>query len=193
MNEELKKLIERFETEIWLYLDGCLDSEEKVFWDEQLSRHNELKSFYNNILHTLSKYDVQDQTSLSEKEFEEMIGAATKQVTFFTPILEKYFSNNLSTTKVVLTGMLTVAALLILLTTEKPNAVKNISNDILSWQGESINREISSVDNSIEVLSVDEWEKYQYFRATHDKWEQAFYLLNNEIERIQKEIEETSL
>jgi len=200
MNAELKKLLERFETEIWLYIDGSLNSEEKDFWDAQLIKHKELKNFYENTLNTLSKYDIQNQSSLSEKEFEEMIDAATEQVTFFSPadgfithILETFFSNNLSTAKVVLTGILSVVALLILLTTEKPNAVKNISKDILSWRGESINQEISSVDNSIDVLSVDEWEKYQYFRATHDKWEQTFYQLNNEIERMQKEIEDTSL
>lgn len=200
MNEELKKLFERFEIEMWLYIDGFLSSEEKNFWDEQLSKHSELKNYYENTLDSLLKYDLQNENILSDNEFKEMIDFTVNKGTilspadnFITHILETLFSNSMSNVKVILTGVLSVIALLILLTTEKPNAVKSISKDILSWQGESINQEISSVNNSLDVLSAEEWEKYQYFKATHDDWEQTFYLIDSEIERMQKEIEDTSL
>jgi hypothetical protein len=196
MNSELKKLKERFEIEIWLYIDGTMPEKERAFWDEQLSKYADLKNYYDEIINSLELYKSNSSEELSAEEFDKMLTATDKStslIDYVNSFFEMLFSNNLSATKAVVAAALSVIALVALLTSEKPNAVKNISNDILSWQGESISKEMNEVDESIETLSIIEWEKYQLIQANYDEWEQSYFLLNQEIEQMKKDLGDTSL
>ncbi len=199
MNNELNKLTERFELEIWLYLDGSLTKDEMNFWDDKINEHSEIKNIYTETIAALDHYKKISEDYLPDSEFEEMLSEAAKRKSKFSLsnqfnlFIDMFFSNKFVPVKVAVLAVFSVSALLILLNTEKPNAVQKISNDVLSWQGNSISEELNQVDNSIQTLSMEEWEKYQYIQATHDEWEESFYRLNNEIEKMKQDIEDTSL
>ncbi len=199
MNDELKKLIERFEIEIWLYLDGSLNQNERKFWDKKIEQHVELRNIYEETIQTLDKYDELAEQSISDAEFASIISNLPKQESargFFESVthsIDSFFSNQFVGFKIAAVSVLSVTALILLLTTEKPNAVKQISSDILSWQGTVLNEDINKMDNSIETLSMEEWEKFQYIQATHDEWEKSYYILNSKIEKMKNDIGDTSL
>ena len=198
--EELTKLKERFEIEIWLYLDESLNEDEISFWDEQLSKYDELQEMLNQTTLLLKTYESTSTEGLLDAEYQRMINTAVDSKSFIdnlnehiSQFLEFLFSNNVSAAKAVFTAVLTVVALVLLLTTEKPNAVQKISSDILSWRGESISQQIYDVDESIQTLSIDEWEKFELIQSNFDEWEQSYYLLNNEIDQMRKDLGDTSL
>lgn len=196
MNKELNKLKERFEVEIWLYIDGSLSEKDHRFWDDQISKHRELKNYYDEVIGSLQFYKENSSEELSDEAFNLMLQSIKKPSSIgelINSFFEIFFSNNFLALKAVVAATLAVVALVILLTTEKPNAVKSISEDILSWHGETINRDLNAVDESIETLSMKEWEKYELIKANYDEWEQSYFILNKEIESMQNDLEETSL
>lgn len=200
MKDDIKKLQERFEAEVWLYIDGGLSNEDMLYWNQKLSQYSELNEFYKNIIETIDYYNESNKHQIGNEELNEILSTVFNSKNFFervsdsiSNILEAFFSNNLSTVKAAFVAVVTVIALVILLTTEKPNAVKSISEDILSWHGEVITKQLHDVDESIETLSYEEWEEYRLIQATHDKWEQSFYLLNKEIEKMKQDLGESSL
>lgn len=200
MKDDIKKLHERFEAEVWLYIDGSLSNEDMLYWNQKLSQHSELNEFYKNIIETIGYYKESNKHQIGNDEFNELLSNAVnsksipeKVTDSISNMLEVLFSNNLSTVKAAFVAVVTVIALVILLTTKKPNAIKSISDDILSWHGEVITKQLHDVDESIETLSYEEWEKYKLIRATHDKWEQSYYLLNKEIEKMKQDLGESSL
>ena len=196
MNNELKKLIERFEVEVWLYIDGSLNKEEKEFWDKKLKLHGELRNILDNTSAVLNKYDGVAEVEISDTEVDRIIEQLPEPATIrfsLSNFFGSFFSSEFTAVKLATASVLSVAALVILLTTDKPNAVKKFGDDILSWRGNSINSDINQIDNSIETLSMEEWEKYKYIQNRYDEWEQSFYKLNYEIEKMKQDVGDTSL
>ena len=200
MKSELKILIERFELEIWLYMDDSLSKTDREFWDNNMEEYPELKNYYVQTQQVLKGYNESSEFNIKEGELNEIINKAAVK-TGLTGSIEKGFNfifadllnPSLSSAKIVFVSVLSVAALLILLTTERPNPVKSLSGELLDWQGESISQQLDVMGNSLESLSKEEWEKYQYIQKMEDELGESIYLVNDKIEKLKEQIESSSL
>ncbi|MFH1197961.1 MAG: hypothetical protein V1720_19825 [bacterium] len=191
------KIIEEFEKEMWLYPDGDLSNERTNYWSEQLKSSPFLREMFENSKSALEKYNASLE-DIDDSSFQKMINTAARKHSLLKGIrnlsLFKKPDNEKSfTLKIVFSGAVAAASILILLFSNKPNPVKDVGNTLLDWEGSDINRKISSVQTSINILENDRWQEYMKYKIKSDKWKSSIYSIDKEIKALEKEIDEETL
>ncbi|MCF8262545.1 MAG: hypothetical protein K9J12_17345 [Melioribacteraceae bacterium] len=193
MSDETKKLINLFEQEIWLYLDGSLNKDRMKYWDLQLQSNSDLKEHFNQLKSVLELYDRDETNIIESNEFEKLISKSIKTNRLFSlkeSFSEFLFGNGESNSfKIAFGSILTVASILLLMLSNKPNNIKEISSELLKWNDAEIDNQIEIVDNRIEMIKNDELQKYLILQLMRSDFDRRSISIDNQIELINKQIE----
>ena len=190
MQSEIETLKAEFEKEMWLYLDNSLSSERKKFWDEKLIEFPELKTELEETTNALNIYNEFAGEDLLDSKFEVIINKSTAKK---QNRLLRFITTEDRTVKLVFGGTLAAASIVILLLSNRPNPVKNISADLLDWNPEKINTQLDDIGNSILFMKDDDVKKYFQEKMANDKWTRDVYNINKSIKKMKSELNESSL
>ena len=189
-------IIEEFEKDIWLYLDNDLPTERMNYWNYQIQKNPEIRSKLNEAQIILTTYNDLSGVKLDNEKFEKMIQTATKQERLFLKIKSFFLNKNESESlfpKMAFVTTLTIAAIVILVLSQKPNPVNKISNELLDWNDEITSTQIQNISNSISLIENDDMKKFILFKTTQGEWNKNIFRLESQIKNLDDKIDETSL
>ena len=189
-------IIEEFEKDIWLYLDNDLPTERMNYWSNQIQQNPEIRTKLNEAQSILTTYNNLSGVNLDNAKFEKMIQTATKRERLFLKIKSFFLNKNESKSlfpKMAFVTTLTIAAIVILVLSQKPNPVNKISNELLDWNDEITSSQIQNISNSISLIENEDMKKFILFKTTQGEWNKNIYRLENKIKNLDDKIDETSL
>ena len=189
-------IIEEFEKDIWLYLDNDLPTERMNYWSYQIQKNPEIRTKFQEAQSILTTYNDLSGVKLDNTKFEKMIQTATKRERLFLKIKSFFLNKNESKSlfpKMAFVTTLTIAAIVILVLSQKPNPVNKISNELLDWNDEITSTQIQNISNSISLIENDDMKKFILFKTTQGEWNKNIFRLENQIKNLDDKIDETSL
>jgi len=202
MNQEQEHLYKEFEREVWLYLDNELPEERMKFWEEQMEEIPELRNYikdYNFLAESFSKIK---EIDIGKDTYNAMVDKAVSQKSFeirFRKFFEKLFSNDaeFSFGKIAFASALIIAAVLISFLSNKPNPVVNITNSInselLEWDADYVDNQISRVGTLLKVAGDDDYRKYYKYKQSADNVDKNLDLINTNIKTLKEELNNKEL
>ena len=189
-------IIEEFEKDIWLYLDNDLPTERMNYWSNQIKNKPEIRRVLAETQGFLSEYSNLADEKLDKLKFERMIRKTTKQDRLFSKITSFFKFNNESESlfpKLAFVTTLTIAAIVMLVLSQKPNPVNKISNDLLDWDDEITNTQIQNISNSISLIENDDLKNYIIYKTSLNKWNSDINNIESQIHNLDDKIKKTSL
>ncbi len=200
MLSEKSNLAQQFELEIWLYLDNELDTERMKFWEEQIERSRELKEIVNETKQVLNLYDSEALNDIDDPVFDAMVRKASankfRPIEFIKRLLGLPGGESeagFNTTKLAFGSMLIIAGFALFLISGKPNQVKNISSDLLDWEGESINEQINELNGGLTLIENDKLQEYLMYKRNSDKWSQDVFRIEKQLKNLMEKTDKKSL
>lgn len=148
MSFEEKNISQKFEEEIWLYLEDSLTPERKEYWDKKMTEDSSLKEFFNQTKETMNLLDKLPETEPDEFFYKVAIEKAVSKKSIRDKIKEFLYFEKALVPKLAFTFVLLVASVLLFVNSDKRNSVKTITSDVLSWNS-------SSIDSQIQTLSQE--------------------------------------
>lgn len=202
MKQEKHQLFKEFEKEVWLYLDKDLPEERMSFWKNKISQYPELSEYIENYFEISENYEQNNKYRFDDNKFNLMIDNTISQNTIANKI-QNYFSNLFSTEtefafgKIAFASALIVGAIAISLISNKPNPVVNITesinSEILEWDADFVDNQISKVGTLLKVASDEEYRKYYKYKMKSESVEKNINLINSDIESLKEELNSTEL
>ncbi|NOX66584.1 MAG: hypothetical protein GXO85_12555 [Chlorobi bacterium] len=192
---EDEHLIDEFEKDIWLYLDNDLPTERMNFWETQIQNNAKIGQKFNEIQRFLSDYDNYPSEKLESNKFNTMILKATKKEHLFLKIKSIFHFDNKSESllpKMAFVTSLTIAAIVMLLLSQKPNPIKEISTELFDWDDESTTMQIQSISNTIFLVDNENLKNYIIYKLSQDEWNRDIYNIKNQIQNLDKETNKTA-
>jgi hypothetical protein len=192
-----ESMVEEFEKEMWLYVSGELPEVKTTYWNEQIKSSNKLKSILEESLSTIEKYN-ESLVDIDNSAFNRMVKNAVSK-TGFAKKLKNLFAFGGSRfekppiLKIVFSGAIAAASIIILMLSTQPNPIKKAGNAILDWEGKDLNNKISAVQISIKLIGNDKWRDYMKYKIKNDEWKLNIYSIDKELKKLEDEIEEESL
>jgi len=189
-----KHLIEEFEKEVWLFLDNNLPSERMSFWETQIRNNLVIKQKFEEIQNLISEYDAFPSEELEHTKFKAMISNATKRERLFPNLKSLFSSNNDSESvipKMAFVTSLTIAAIVMLLLSQKPNPVKELSTELFEWNDEITTTQIQNISNSISLVDNENLKNYIMYNLSSDEWSRDIYSIKNQIQNLDKKTNQT--
>lgn len=123
-----------------------------------------------------------------------MILKATKKEHLFLKIKSIFHFGNESESlppKMAFVTSLTIMAIVILLLSQKPNPVKEISNELFDWDDKTTTMQIQSISNTIFLVDNENLRNYIIYKLSQDKWNRDIYNIKNQIQNLDKETNQT--
>ena len=194
-----KHLVEQFEREVWLYVDNDLSPERIQFWNEKIIAHSELKSLLDENRKLLELYKNIPLNEFSEARYSEIVSKTVKKKNRAATLIQKINPFRIekdrifSPVKIAFGGTMASAAIVILLLSNKPNPVKNLSNEILDWNSEEISQQISEVSTSISLMRDENFKDFLNNKRNKEKLDRDIFTISNGIQKLREEIKDKSL
>ncbi len=163
MSNDEKMICEEFEKEIYLYLDNDLSADRREYWRQHIASCKTCDSLISDVEIILDKACVELTEDLLDAKFDKMVEQAVQKKRFKIAewlfpqgtVKEKYAFS----LKLAVVGVLAAIAVIISLTTNQPNTVKTISNELLDWEGKKVTSQINELKNTINLIHEDNWDK----------------------------------
>ena len=99
--------------------------------------------------------------------------------------------------KIAFTTVLIIGAIIVTIISDKPSPVikvtENISSEILEWDADFVDSQISKVSNLIKVTSDEEYRKYYRYKKTSSNVDKNLNLITNSIEELKIKINNKKL
>lgn len=172
-----------FEHEMWLYLAAELPAERMEFWKKHLLECDDCTIELTEEIRITSKLKEKFSVDLDNSTFNRMIETAvSKRKSWIENIIGDrfvYAENKSFYGKAALIGAFATTAIIILLVTHQSIPVKEIPNNLLDWEGEKITYQIDDMKNRIQLIG-------------EDKWGKEINLLDQRIEKLEKESDKFS-
>lgn len=163
MSNDENKICKEFEKEVYLYLSSDLSAERKEYWKQHIADCKRCSSLISEIEIVLDQASLELAEDLPDVRFDTMIENAVQKKRFkiaewFFPqgTVKEKFAFSL---KLAAVGILATIAVIISLTTQRPNTVKTISNELLDWEGKKVTSQINEIKNTINLIHEDNWDK----------------------------------
>ncbi|MGD8780613.1 MAG: hypothetical protein PVH88_16805 [Ignavibacteria bacterium] len=189
-----ENLLKKFETEMWLYLDGSLPEDQMNFWDKKINDSPELKNMLDETNKVLELYDNYSEAEPDSKYYKKVIEKTLSQKTL-TERIESLFNIKKKKTsrdngllKIAFGSVLIVASIIILMISKSPNPVKNISTELLEWDPDEITEQIRDAENTFSFIKNDEAKKYIIQKISNDEWSRDVYQIGSKIKQLNKEV-----
>ncbi len=163
MSNDENMICNEFEKEIYLYLDNDLSTDRKEYWKQHISNCKTCSSLISDIEIVLDQARIELSEDLPDAKFEAMIEKAVQKKRF--KIAKWLFPQGTAkekfafSVKLAVVGVLAAIAIIISLTTQQPNTVKTISNELLDWEGKKVTSQINEIKNTINLIHEDNWDK----------------------------------
>ncbi len=163
MSNDGKMICKEFEKEVYLYLDNDLLTDRKEYWRQHIASCKTCDSLISDVEIILDKACVELTENLLDAKFDKIVEQAVRKKRF--KIAEWLFPQGTAkekyafSLKLAVVGVLAAIAVVISLTTNQPNTVKTISNELLDWEGEKITLQINELKSKINLIHEDEWDK----------------------------------
>lgn len=189
-------IIEEFEKDIWLYLDNDLPAERMNYWRNQIQNKPEIKRVLTETQGLLTDYNNLADDNLDQFKFESIARIAVKQEHLFLTIKSFFKLSNESESflpKMAFVTSLTIAAIVMLVLSQKPNPVNKISSEFLDWDDEITNTQIQNISNSISLIESNDMKNYMLYKRNKVGWSKDIYKIENRIKSIDEKIMNTSL
>ncbi len=172
-----------FEHEMWLYLAAELPAERMEFWKKHLLECDDCTLELKEKIRVISNIKEKIAVDLDDSSFARMIDAAvSKRKSWMENILGDrfiYTENKSFYGKAALIGAFATTAIIILLVTHQSIPVNKIPNHLLDWEGKKITYQIDEMKNRIQLIG-------------DDKWGKEINLLDQRIEKLEKESDKFS-
>lgn len=199
MQYNKEKLIEEFEQEMWLLIDGTLSEPRQNYWNRKLEEMPELKEIYNETLNIILSYGELDNADIDENVYESIITRITNTKTsFFGNFLSiggrnfiEYFLMNYK--KYSLAGGLVAIVIILLTLVNQPLEMKYKSKVDLGWEADELSKRISMAEGSVQYMQYRESVDRMLYELTINQWDVARYTIENQIKNIKIELEKESL
>ena len=202
MNQENKQLYNQFKDEVWLFLDNDLPEERMEFWRLKLNEIPELEEIISDYRSVSEYYENVKEIDVGTDNYNKMIDKAIRKKTIPTK-LKIFFENILlgesefAFGKIAFASVLIIAAVLISVLSNKPNPVINITNtinaDLLEWDADFVDDQISRVGTLLKVTQDDEYRKYYKYNVSPKNVDKNLNLINANIESLKKELNNKEL
>lgn len=197
MLSEIEKLKEKFETEIWTYIDGSMAEGRKKFWDSKLNEHHDLQMILKETQVLLDNYDAIQKIDISEDNYEDFLDKAvsSKKASSLQTYLPSFRFKPWSNTdfyKLSFGLILIVVAVIVSLLSNKPNPINKISDHLLAWDDSSITEGISKVQDQI-VNRDQQYKNYILYKISKDKWQRDISTIQKRITKMKNEVDLSSL
>ncbi len=196
MNCDEKNLIEKFEQEVWLYLDESLSEERMQFWDKQLEENNYLRNVINNIKYVTNSYNSIQQPILNEERFNSMIDKTIKSKTLFIHRIKQYFikeERKIYQGKLAFLFTLLIIVFSFIILNNKKNFIKkkiHAKTSIhIEWNANSIDKKISKLNTRIKLVRNEDFRNYYYNRIINNQWKKNTMAIGNKIRKIKFNLE----
>ncbi len=189
-------IIEEFEKDIWLYLDNDLPTERMNYWSNQIENKPEIRRVLAETQGFLSEYSNLADEKLDKLKFERMIRKVTYKEHMFSKLTSFFKFNNESESlfpKLAFVTTLTIAAIVMLVLSQKPNPVNKISNDLLDWDDEITKTQIQNISNSISLIDNNDLQNYMLYKRTKVGWNRDIYNIETKIQSLDEKIQKISL
>ncbi len=147
-----------FEKNIFLFIDRNLSEELFSKMEKHISQCRDCSKLFSDTVEILygSKIDIPE---ITDDKFDLMVSNATKlsQPGFMTGILAEQKQKKIFYWKLAFTTILLFASITISLLSTRSNPVKKVSKDLLDWEGNKIETELKTIDQSIKSLNGEDW------------------------------------
>ena len=196
MNQEKNQLFEDFNKESLLYMDGDLSKSRMEFWDQKLNEFPELNNILEEYKSISNRFNNQN-FDLSNEKFDFMIDKTISKKTVKTKIetiINNLFSSNIDYAfgKISFASILIIGAIVVSVLSDRPSPVikitENISSEILEWDAEFVDSQISKVSNLLRVTEDEEYRKYYRYKKTSSNVDKNLSQINNSIEKLKAKI-----
>lgn len=163
MSNDENMICKEFETEVYLYLDNDLSTDRKKFWEQHITSCRTCSSLISNVEIVLDQARVELTEDLPDAKFDTMIEYTVQKKRF--KIAEWFFPRGTAkeklafSIKLAVVGVLVAIAVIISLTTQRPNTVKTISKELLDWEGKEVTSQINEIKNTINLIHEDNWDR----------------------------------
>ena len=201
MNQEKNQLFEDFNKESLLYMDGDLSKSRMEFWDQKLNEFPELNNILEEYKSISNRFNNQN-FDLSNEKFDFMIDKTISKKTVKTKIetiINNLFSSNIDYAfgKISFASILIIGAIVVSVLSDRPSPVikitENISSEILEWDAEFVDSQISKVSNLLRVTEDEEYRKYYRYKKTSSNVDKNLNQINNSIEKLKDKINNKKL
>lgn len=185
-----KNIIETFEIEMWQYLDGNLSEERMKFWDKQINSNDKLKQMLHNQIEILDSFNDISNEDISDTLFNKMIDKATSRIGIYERVKLLFLSNeNKVIPRLAFVSLLLIASITILILSDKPNPVNNITNIAFGWNDDSLDNNFANISTKISYLENEDLRKYYIYSRTKDEWDREIFSIDKTLNNL---IDETN-
>lgn len=156
-------ICKEFEREVYLYLCNDLSTDRKEYWIQHIAVCKTCTSLISDVGTVLDQASLELTEDILDAKFETMIENAVQKKRF--KITEWLFPQGTVkekfafSLKLAVVGVLAAIAVVISLSTNQPNTVKTISNELLDWEGKEVITQINEIKNTINLIHEDNWDK----------------------------------
>jgi hypothetical protein len=202
MSQDKSQLCKEFEREFWLYLDGDLSEERMKFWNNKLDEVPELRNYIEEYISVSNNYETVKNIELDSHKVNAMVSKAVNQNSLMSRI-EHFFSNiftsekEFSFGKIAFGSALIIGAIVISLISNKPNPVVNLSetinSELLDWDADFVDDQISKVGTLLKVTKDEEYRKYIKYKLTTSSVDKNINLIDKNIKTLKEELNNKEL
>ena len=202
MNQEEIQLFQKFEKEVWLYLDGDLSESRMNFWKQKIEEYSELKKYIEEYISLSEIYVTGTNVDIPSARFDKMIDEAIRKEDYWGNI-KRYFSKLFSNEsefvfgKIAFATALIIAAIFISVIFNKNNPISNMTNtinqEVLDWDADFVDDQISKVGILLKLTKDEEYRKYYKYKLTPNNVDKNISLIDKNIETLKEEINNKKL
>lgn len=202
MNQEEKHLFQKFEKEVWLFLDGDLPESRINFWKKNIEEFPFLKKYIEEYKSITKVYYKNMNVDIPDYKFDQIIDEAINKNLYFENI-KHYFNNLFSNNsefvfgKIAFGSALIIAAIFISVIFNKTNPISSITNTInskvLDWDANSVDDQINKVETLLKITKDEEYRKYYKYKLTPGNVDKNIKLISKNIETLKEEVNNKKL
>ncbi len=196
MNYDEKNIVEKFEQEVWLYLDQSLPEKRMKYWDKKLEENNYLKNVINNIKYVTNSYNGIQQPILNDERFNSMVDKTIKSKTLFNNKIKQYFikeERKIYQGKLAFLFTLLIMVFSFIIINNKKNFIKkNITvktSIYMDWNANSIDKKINKINTRIKLVRNEDFRNYYYNRIIDNQWKKNTIEIGSKIRKIKINLE----
>ncbi len=186
-----ENLIELFETERWLYVDGSLDEKRTEFWDNKIENNLKLKELLTDAQKYSANFYEEIEADLSEDKFNKFVSNAIEQSTrkSINSMIKGFFTKtkgvqNSRSLKIAFAGSIFVIIIVTLFSLQYPTQQHKVDSKFLTWDDSSFSKELSATKIEYTSLFDNQAKQYIRYQLANDKWFRDVVSIQNEINKL---------